>query len=133
MHISTCGFDNVDCGSHEFIGAPVATNRPKRPKRTDTDYVCVCVCVFRESPPRPCCARHDVAVKIRIPISIPMLAVGLRQCNFRAFNVEDVRTKGSGGDGSSGDVGGDGGGGNSWIPKKASNAFEAFEVVFMEL
>lgn len=61
-----------------------------------------------------------------------MLAVGLRQCNFRAFNVE-VRIQGSGGGGSSGDVGGDGGGGNSWIPKKASNAFEAFEVVFMEL
>lgn len=78
-----------------------------------------------------------------------MLAVGLRQCNFRAFNVE-ARTRGSssssggGGSGSgdgggigsndgSGDVGGDGGGGNSWIPKKASNAFEAFEVVFMEL
>lgn len=63
-----------------------------------------------------------------------MLAVGLRQCNFRAFNVE-VRTRGGGGSGSngSGDVGGDGGGGNSWIPKKASNAFEAFEVVFMEL
>jgi len=59
-----------------------------------------------------------------------MLAVGLRQCNFRAFNVE-VRTQGGGG--SSGDVDGDGGGGNSWIPKKASNAFEAFEVVFMEL
>lgn len=65
-----------------------------------------------------------------------MLAVGLRQCNFRALNVE-VRTRGGGnGNGSgngSGDVGGDGGGGNSWIPKKASNAFEAFEVVFMEL
>jgi len=42
------------------------------------------------------------------------------------------RTRG-GGDGS-GDVGDDDGdGGNSWIPKKASNAFEAFEVVFMEL
>lgn len=65
-----------------------------------------------------------------------MLAVGLRQCNFRALNVE-VRTRGgSNGNGSgngSDDVGGDGGGGNSWIPKKASNAFEAFEVVFMEL
>jgi len=60
-----------------------------------------------------------------------MLAIGLRQCNFRAFNVVE-RTRG-GGDGS-GDVGDDDGdGGNSWIPKKASNAFEAFEVVFMEL
>lgn len=63
-----------------------------------------------------------------------MLAVGLRQCNFRAFNAAE-RTRGGGGDSDSGngDVGGDGGGGNSWIPKKASNAFEAFEVVFMEL
>lgn len=62
-----------------------------------------------------------------------MLAVGLRQCNFRAFNVA-VRIRGGGSGGNSnGDVGGDGGGGNSWIPKKASNAFEAFEVVFMEL
>lgn len=50
-------------------------------------------------------------------ISIPMLVIGLRQCNFHAFNEEErIR-----------------GGGNSWIPKKASNAFEAFEVVFMEL
>lgn len=48
-------------------------------------------------------------------ISIPMLVIGLRQCDFHAFNEESIR------------------GGNSWIPKKASNAFEAFEVVFMEL
>lgn len=61
-----------------------------------------------------------------------MLAVGLRQCNFRAFNVE-ARTRRGGDDGGIGDVGSDGGGGKSWIPKKASNAFEAFEVVFMEL
>lgn len=62
-----------------------------------------------------------------------MLAIGLRQCNFRAFNAAE-RTQGGGdSDNGSGDVGGDGGGGNSWIPKKASNAFEAFEVVFMEL
>lgn len=62
-----------------------------------------------------------------------MLAVGLRQCNFRAFNAA-ARTRGGGGNDGSGDVGdGGGGGGNSWIPKKASNAFEAFEVVFMEL
>lgn len=43
------------------------------------------------------------------------------------------RTRGGGSGSGSGDVDGDGGGGNSWIPKKASNAFEAFEVVFMEL
>lgn len=61
-----------------------------------------------------------------------MLAIGLRQCNFRAFNVVE-RTWGGGSGSGSGDVNGDGGGGNSWIPKKASNAFEAFEVVFMEL
>lgn len=61
-----------------------------------------------------------------------MLAIGLRQCNFRAFNVVE-RTRGGGSGNGSGDVDGDGGGGNSWIPKKASNAFEAFEVVFMEL
>lgn len=67
-----------------------------------------------------------------------MLAIGLRQCNFRAFNVVE-RTRSSsdsgsgGGDSGSSNVDGDGGGGNSWIPKKASNAFEAFEVVFMEL
>lgn len=65
-----------------------------------------------------------------------MLTIGLRQCNFRAFNAAE-RTRGGDGDSDSssgsGDVGGDGGGGNSWIPKKASNAFEAFEVVFMEL
>lgn len=62
-----------------------------------------------------------------------MLAVGLRQCNFRAFNVEARTRRGGDDDGGIGDVGSDGGGGKSWIPKKASNAFEAFEVVFMEL
>lgn len=44
-----------------------------------------------------------------------MLVVGLYQCSFHAFNKERIR------------------GSNSWIPKKASNVFEAFEVVFMEL
>lgn len=62
-----------------------------------------------------CCARHDVGLKLYFKILIPMLVAGLCQCSFHAFNEERIR------------------GGNSWIPKKASNTFEAFEVVFMEL
>lgn len=45
-----------------------------------------------------------------------MLVVELWKCSLHAFNEDNIVR-----------------GGKPWIPKKASNVFEAFEVGFMEL